>query len=90
MLLIHCPHCGPRNQTEFTYGGDATVRRPADPAALSEQAWSDHLHIRANPAGEHDELWQHAMGCRRWIGVRRNTLTHEIVSTGPAPGANTR
>lgn len=89
MLLILCPHCGPRNQTEFTYGGDATVRRPADPSALSEQAWSDYLNIRANPAGEHDELWQHAIGCRRWISVRRNTLTHEIVSTCPAPAAGT-
>jgi len=37
MLLIPCPWCGPRSQIEFTYGGDATVRRPALDA--SEDEW---------------------------------------------------
>ncbi len=83
MLLIECPFCGPRDQTEFTYGGDATVARPSDPAALDDEAWSAYLNLRTNPAGEHDELWQHSLGCRRWIGVRRNTLTHQILSTWP-------
>jgi heterotetrameric sarcosine oxidase delta subunit len=95
MLLIPCPCCGARDQTEFVYGGDAAARRPADPSALSDEDWSAFLHLRANPAGEHDELWQHAQGCRRWIGVRRNTLTHAIMysfavgaATDPAAGAD--
>ncbi|MDQ2918068.1 MAG: sarcosine oxidase subunit delta, partial [Pseudomonadota bacterium] len=25
-MLIPCPWCGPRNQIEFTYGGDAAIR----------------------------------------------------------------
>ncbi|MBY0437950.1 MAG: sarcosine oxidase subunit delta [Burkholderiales bacterium] len=80
MLLIACPYCGPRDQVEYSYGGDANVRRPADPSASTDAEWSAYLNERGNPAGEHDELWQHAMGCRRWIAVRRNTLTHEVVS----------
>ena len=28
MLHIRCPHCGMRSQNEFSYGGDATVKRP--------------------------------------------------------------
>ena len=36
MLLIPCLYCGPRNQIEFTYGGDATVTRPAIAAPESE------------------------------------------------------
>ena len=28
MILIPCPYCGPRAQTEFSYGGDASVVRP--------------------------------------------------------------
>ena len=28
MILIPCPYCGPRAQTEFSYGGDASVARP--------------------------------------------------------------
>lgn len=89
MLLIECPFCGPRDQTEYSYGGDATVVRPTDPAMLDDQAWSDYLNLRANPAGEHDELWQHSQGCRRWIGVRRNTLTHEILATWPPASSKT-
>ena len=31
-MRIDCPHCGERDAREFTYLGDATVRRP-DPQA---------------------------------------------------------
>ena len=89
MLLIQCPFCGPRDPVEFSYGGDAGGPRPADPAALSDDKWNAWLNERDNPAGEHDEHWQHAMGCRRWIGVRRNTLTHEVVSTWALQPAKT-
>jgi heterotetrameric sarcosine oxidase delta subunit len=37
MMLIPCPWCGPRNQIEFTYGGDATVRRPPPDAPVSRE-----------------------------------------------------
>jgi sarcosine oxidase delta subunit len=53
MMLIPCPHCGPRNQIEFTYGGDATLRRPA--ADAPEAAWIDYVYLRDNPCGPHDE-----------------------------------
>ena len=89
MLLIQCPFCGPRDQVEFSYGGDAKVRRPGDPAATTDAEWSAWLNERDNPAGEHDELWQHSMGCRRWIGVRRNTLSHEVVSSWALQPAKT-
>ena len=82
MLLIPCPHCGPRDATEFTYGGDANVRRPADPAALSDEQWAEYVYMRDNPRGEHSEWWQHSFGCRRWITVRRNTYTHDITTAG--------
>lgn len=79
MLIIHCPHCGPRDHTEFGYGGDAGARRPADDAA--ETAWVDFVYHRDNPRGPHEELWQHVQGCRAWIVVRRDTLTHAISDT---------
>jgi heterotetrameric sarcosine oxidase delta subunit len=82
MLLIPCPHCGLRDATEFTYGGDANVRRPAEPDALSDEQWAGYVYLRDNPRGEHDELWQHASGCRRWITVKRDTATHEVIATG--------
>ena len=35
MMLILCPWCGPRNQIEFIYGGDANRGKapPCDPQA---------------------------------------------------------
>jgi methylglutamate dehydrogenase subunit B len=76
VLLISCPHCGARDQTEFAYGGDATVVRPAADAPL--EAWFAYVYLRDNPAGPHAEYWQHVAGCRRWIRIRRDTVTHEI------------
>ena len=77
MLLIPCPYCGDRAQIEFTYGGDATVRRP-DPSSASTEQWLDHIYLRDNPRGLHLEWWQHTGGCRAWIKVRRDTLTHFV------------
>jgi heterotetrameric sarcosine oxidase delta subunit len=83
MLLIACPWCGARDETEFTYGGDASVARP-DPARADAAAWYDYVYVRANPKGPHDELWYHAAGCRRWLKVRRDTVTHAILACAPA------
>ena len=38
MLLIPCPWCGEREETEFRCGGEAHILRPRDPAALSDDA----------------------------------------------------
>ncbi len=81
MMLIPCPWCGPRNQIEFTYGGDATVTRPAPDAP--EAAWVDYVYLRDNPSGPHDELWYHGAGCRAWFAVRRDTRTHAILESRP-------
>jgi len=79
MMLIPCPYCGPRNQIEFTYGGDATLRRPAPNAP--ESTWVDYVYLRDNPCGPHDELWYHGAGCRSWFKVRRDTRTHQILES---------
>jgi heterotetrameric sarcosine oxidase delta subunit len=82
MMQLTCPYCGPRDSTEFTYSGDATVRRPADPLATPLDVWCDHIYLRDNPRGPHNELWQHSSGCRRFIQVRRDTLTHDVLAVG--------
>ena len=76
VLLISCPHCGARDQTEFAYGGDASIVRPAPDAPL--EAWVAYVYLRDNLAGAHEEYWQHVAGCRRWFRIRRDTVTHEI------------
>ncbi|MEY4212190.1 MAG: sarcosine oxidase subunit delta [Burkholderiaceae bacterium] len=79
MLRLHCPFCGERPETEFQCAGEAT-RRPDDPGALDEAAWSHVLYQRANPSGWTLELWWHVAGCRQWLRVERHTLTHDIGS----------
>ena len=80
MLLINCPWCGERDQSEFSYGGEAHIVRPADPYALSDEDWGDYLFRRKNPKGLHREQWQHSHGCRRWFNVERDTVSYEITS----------
>jgi heterotetrameric sarcosine oxidase delta subunit len=85
MLRIHCPFCGERDHSEFTYGGDATVIYPALDAPM--EAWIDAVYVRRNPQGPHRERWQHSDGCRLWLIVERDTLTHAITSVIPARAA---
>ncbi len=77
-MRIPCPLCGERDASEFTYLGDAGPRRPDPTAPDAAEAFHDYLHLRDNPAGWHVELWYHEAGCRSWLQVSRNTLTHEL------------
>lgn len=79
MLLITCPWCGAREETEFRYGGQAHVAYPADPEALSDEDWAAYLFFRANPKGRFTERWVHTHGCRRWFTTVRDTVTSEFV-----------
>jgi heterotetrameric sarcosine oxidase delta subunit len=80
LLLIACPHCGERDETEFHYGGQAGIAYPEDPESLGDAQWAEYLFFRDNPKGDFTERWSHAAGCRRWFTVVRNTVTHEIVA----------
>ena len=81
MLLIDCPHCGKRAQTEFAYYGEAHIVRPPAPDALTDEQWADYLFFRANTKGVHYERWMHVFGCRRFFNMARNTVTGEIYGT---------
>ena len=77
-MRISCPDCGERDSREFVYLGDAAPRRPEPGGPGARERYFEYVYIRENIAGVHQELWYHAAGCRRWLVVRRNTLTHEI------------
>ena len=88
MLLIPCPWCGRRDESEFKYGGEAHITRPKDPQALSDAAWADYVFMRANPSGRFLERWVHSAGCRRWFNVVRDTTSNAILGSykmGEAP-----
>ena len=80
MLVIPCPWCGPRDEVEFRYGGQAHVAYPSEPAALDDAAWAEYLFVRDNPKGWFVERWMHVQGCRRWFNLKRHTVTHEIAA----------
>ncbi|NUO40271.1 MAG: sarcosine oxidase subunit delta [Gemmatimonadaceae bacterium] len=77
MLLITCPWCGAREETEFRHGGEG-VRVPPDG---DDPGWTRLLYYRENPAGPYAERWVHVHGCRQWFHVVRDTTTHQILST---------
>ncbi len=81
MLEIKCPYCGKRSQNEFSYGGDANLKRPELGKEISDKEWDEFVYLRSNPIGKHLELWQHVAGCRQWFKVSRDTVTHKIFET---------
>ena len=72
-FLIACPNCGPRPSTDFRYGGET---RPAADLAAGPQVEVRRLWMRRNVAGEQTERWFHRDGCRRWVTIRRDTVTN--------------
>ncbi|MGW7303852.1 sarcosine oxidase subunit delta, partial [Streptomyces sp. NPDC054829] len=80
MLLIPCPWCGPRDESEFHYGGQAHVPYPEDPSTLTDEEWARYLFFRDNPKGPFAERWTHTAGCRRWFNAVRDTSTNEILT----------
>ena len=79
MIVIPCPHCGPRNHDEFSYGGDATALQNAAVDAPPADA-NTQVYLRDNPRGVHRELWRHALGCGAFIIVERDTRTHDVIA----------
>ena len=76
-MLIPCPWCGNRDESEFSYGGEAHLERPQD--SCSDKEWTEYIFMRKNIKGEHKERWNHINGCRQWFNVARNTSTDEIL-----------
>lgn len=75
MMQIDCPRCGPRAQGEFVY--ERTVDSVVTLNVTVEEAMSA-LFTRANPRGVDDEIWRHTFGCRAWMILTRNRVTHVI------------
>jgi sarcosine oxidase subunit delta len=75
MMLIACPHCGPRAQSEFIY--ERTVDSVVPLNAPVDEAMAK-LFTRNNPRGVDDEIWRHTYGCRAWMVLTRHRVTNEI------------
>ena len=58
MKILNCPLNGPRNISEFVWGGE--VKPGADPATATDAQWTEYLFLESNIAGEIHEWWLHA------------------------------
>jgi sarcosine oxidase subunit delta len=83
MLLISCPNCGSRDETEFHYGGQAHVPYPENPNELNDREWAEFLFYRENTKGIFAERWLHSTGCRQWFNMLRDTVTYDIQAVYP-------
>jgi len=81
MLLVTCPWCGARPETEFHCGGEAHIARPANADSLRDQQWAEFLYYRTNPKGAHAERWLHSHGCGRWFNALRDTASDAFLAT---------
>jgi heterotetrameric sarcosine oxidase delta subunit len=75
MLVIVCPHCGPRDDAEFAFHGEIVARPGPD---ANPATWRRYLYTRRNVAGWQVERWFHGSGCRRFLTIERHTVTNEI------------
>ena len=75
MMEFHCPHCGPRAQSEFVFERtlDSVVALDAEPESAMAA-----LFTRGNPRDFDDEIWRHTFGCRAWLVITRHRVTNEI------------
>ncbi|MCB2079877.1 MAG: sarcosine oxidase subunit delta [Novosphingobium sp.] len=72
-MRLPCPYCGDRDASEFAYRGDTSPKRPDGGDGMF-----DYVYLRDNRAGSIREYWYHAQGCRNWIVVTRDTVSHSI------------
>jgi len=84
-MIINHPHLGPRDASEFTILGDASlINRPNWQADDADDAFYNYQYLRNNPAGLHRELWFHEQGDRSWLVVTRDTITHAVIEVALA------
>ena len=81
MKIMTCPLNGPRNISEFVYGGEV-VAMP-DPNGSTDAVWADYVFLEENRAGVVREWWCHAP-TSFWFIAERDTVLDEILRTYPA------
>jgi sarcosine oxidase subunit delta len=76
--VLTCPNCGPREVTDFAFGGELNPR-PKEAPSLRELG--EYNYFRNNVAGPQREWWLHRSGCGEWFVAERDTRTNEVFWT---------
>jgi heterotetrameric sarcosine oxidase delta subunit len=78
-FLLTCPNCGPREVTDFVFGGEVVPRPSSKP---SQRELNTYNYFRRNLAGVQREWWYHRSGCRAWFVADRDTTTNQVSWVG--------
>jgi sarcosine oxidase subunit delta len=81
MKIMTCPLNGPRNISEFAWGGE--VKAMPDPLSCSDDEWAEYVFLENNTAGVVREWWCH-LPTSYWFIAERDTVTDEIIRTYPS------
>jgi sarcosine oxidase subunit delta len=76
-FVLSCPNCGPREVTDFAFGGEVNPRPTRRP---SQRELNGYNYFRRNVAGVQREWWYHRSGCGAWFLAERDTRTNEVRS----------
>ncbi|MDF1759098.1 MAG: sarcosine oxidase subunit delta [Coxiellaceae bacterium] len=91
MLKIYCPYCEEeREEEEFSYAGQAHIKRPENIDQITDEAFGHYLYFRKNTKGVHQEMWVHTMACRKYFNVTRDTVSYEILASEKLHAASSK
>ena len=80
MKTLDCPLNGPRNISEFAYGGEVQ-EMPAVDAGVRD--WAEYVFIENNTRGVVREWWIH-LPTSYWFIAERDTSSNDVLRTFPA------
>jgi heterotetrameric sarcosine oxidase delta subunit len=80
MQIFTCPFCGPRNEREFHFAGQAGKTRPDTTVDISSNSWRAYRFAYENPKGPAREIWVH-LPCQEYFIMTRDTETMEVLGT---------
>ena len=82
MQIFTCPFCGPRDEREFHFAGEAGKSRPDTTAPVDAAAWASYLFTQRNDMGRAREVWRH-LTCHELFIMERDTVSMEVLATIP-------
>ena len=78
MKIMTCPLNGPRNISEFIYGGE--LKQMPAPNRCSTAEWADYVFNSENRLDRVTEWWMHTPS-NYWFLAERHTGSDEILRT---------
>jgi sarcosine oxidase subunit delta len=78
MKIMNCPLNGPRNISEFVYGGE--VKTMPNALTCSDKGWAEYVFYSENTIRVVTEWWFHSPS-GYWFIAERHTASDEILKT---------